>query len=169
MAKTADLFTVRKGLDEICTVPDKIISVYALEQHVWADSHSEAAIRARAPELQTIREFQIDPVRPFLNDIFRNMAAPYKRERKDSPIGQGYWIQAEFGSGKSHLLCFLAALTLGSKARAPRIPLPLLGGGPRGKEHGEQGHLRHRKDAGRRRRRHDRAGGYRTNTQRLRP
>src|SRR5262249_15015005 len=30
-------------------------------------------------------------------------------------VGQGYWIQAEFGSGKSHLLCFLAALALGRK------------------------------------------------------
>ena len=43
------------------------------------------------------------------------MAAPYKREKKDNPIGQGYWIQAEFGSGKSHLLCFLASLALGNQ------------------------------------------------------
>jgi len=113
MPEAEDLFTSRKSLDEICTVPDKIISVYSLEKHVWADSNSEAARKARKPELQTIEEFQIDPVRPFLTDILRNMAAPYKPERKDSPIGQGYWIQAEFGSGKSHLLSFLAALALG--------------------------------------------------------
>ena len=110
-----DLFTSRKTLDEICTVPDKIISVYSLEKHVWADSNSEESRKARRPELQTIEEFQIDPVRPFLTDILRNMAAPWRRERKDNPIGQGYWIQAEFGSGKSHLLCFLAALALGRK------------------------------------------------------
>lgn len=110
-----DLFTHRKTLDEICSVPDKIISVYSLEQHVWQDSNSEVSRKARKPELQTIEEFQIDPVRPFLNDIFRQMAAPYKPERKDNPIGQGYWIQAEFGSGKSHLLCFLSALSLGDK------------------------------------------------------
>ena len=115
MPKTDPLFTMRKGLDEICTVPDKIISVYSLEKHVWADSNSEAARKARKPELQTIYEFQINPVRPFLMDILRNMAAPYKPERRDSPIGQGYWIQSEFGSGKSHLLCLLAALALGSK------------------------------------------------------
>ena len=115
MPKTDPLFTMRKGLDEICTVPDKIISVYSLEKHVWADSNSEAARKARKPELQTIDEFQINPVRPFLMDILRNMAAPYKPERRDSPIGQGYWIQSEFGSGKSHLLCLLAALALGSK------------------------------------------------------
>jgi hypothetical protein len=115
MAKANDLFTSRKGLDEICRVPDKIISVYSLEKHVWDDSNGEAARKARRPELRTIDEFQIDPVRPFLNDIMRLMAAPYRPEQRDNPIGQGYWIQAEFGSGKSHLLCFLSALALGSR------------------------------------------------------
>jgi len=110
-----DLLTTRKTLDEICTVPDKIISVYSLEKHVWADSNSDAARKARKPELQTIEEFQIDPVRPFLTDILRNATAPYSLERKDNPIGQGYWIQAEFGSGKSHVLSFIAALCLGNK------------------------------------------------------
>ena len=116
MPKTDDLFASRKSLDEICSVPDKIISVYSLEKHVWEDSNAESTRKTRKPELQTIEEFQIEPVRPFLNDILRNMAAPYKPERRDNPIGQGYWIQAEFGSGKSHLLCFLSALSLGSKA-----------------------------------------------------
>ncbi len=111
-----DLFARRKGLDEICTVPDKIISVYALEQHIWAERNSLEAREKRLPERQTVEEFQIGPVRYFLNDILRNMAAPYKAEKKDNPIGQGYWIQAEFGSGKSHLLCFLAALALGNEA-----------------------------------------------------
>jgi len=115
MAKTQDLFTARKTLDQICTIPDKIISVYSLEQHVWAGSNSEAARKARQPELKTIQDFQLDPVRPFLTDMLRNMAAPYKREKKDNPIGQGYWVQAEFGSGKSHLLCLMAGLALGSE------------------------------------------------------
>ena len=115
MATVQDLFTQRKSLDQICRVPDKIISVYSLEKHVWADGSSELSRETREPELQTIEEFQIDPVRPFLNDVFRNIAAPYNPERRDSPIGQGYWIQAEFGSGKSHLLCFLSALALGDK------------------------------------------------------
>ena len=115
MAKADELFSHRKGLDEICTVPDKIISVYSLEKHVWTDSNSEASRKTRKPELQTIEEFQIDPVRPFLTDVLRNMAAPWKRERKENPVGQGYWIQAEFGSGKSHLLCCLSALALGRK------------------------------------------------------
>ena len=115
MPKTEDLFAIRKSLDQICTIPDKIISVYSLEKHVWADSNAEDSRKARKPEPRTIEEFQIDPVRPFLNDILRNMAAPYKPELRDNSIGQAYWIQAEFGSGKSHLLCFLASLSLGSK------------------------------------------------------
>jgi hypothetical protein len=110
-----DLLTQRKPLDEICSVPAKIISVYSLEKHVWANSNSDEARRNRQPELKTIDEFQLDPVRPFLTDILRRIAAPYDRQRKDNPIGQGYWIQAEFGSGKSHLLCFLAAVCLGDK------------------------------------------------------
>jgi hypothetical protein len=115
MAKQDDLFLARKGLDEICDVPDKIISVYSLEKHVWSGSNSEAARKSRLPELQTVREFQLDPVRPFLTDVLRHMAAPWKPGSKDDPVGQGYWIQAEFGSGKSHLLACLAALALGSK------------------------------------------------------
>ncbi|MBI2939062.1 MAG: hypothetical protein HYY04_01385 [Chloroflexi bacterium] len=116
MARGEDLLTSRKSLDEICSVPERIISVYSLEQHVWADGNSSEARRGRQPEVQTIEEFQINPVRDFLNDIFRRMAAPYRRERRDDPIGQGYWVQAEFGSGKSHLLCFIAALALGCPA-----------------------------------------------------
>jgi len=115
MHRTDPLFLTRKTLDEICTVPDKIISVYSLEKHVWANANSKKAIKKRKPELKTVEEFQIDPVRPFLTDVLRNMAAPYKPNQKENPIGQGYWIQAEFGSGKSHVLCFLAALALGDE------------------------------------------------------
>lgn len=115
MGKAEDIFLSRNSLDEICSIPEKIISVYSLEQHIWADANSEDARRKRLPETQTVKEFQIGPVRAFLNDILRNMAAPYKPEKKDNPIGQGYWIQAEFGSGKSHLLSFIATLALGSQ------------------------------------------------------
>ena len=110
-----DITTVRESLGSICRVPDSIISVYVLEKHIWENGNDDEAIRARKPELRTIDEFQIDPVRPFLNDILRSMAAPYKPGRGATPIGQGYWIQAEFGSGKSHLLCFLASLAVGSE------------------------------------------------------
>ncbi len=110
-----DIFSSRKSLDEICKVPDRIVSVYSLEKHVWADSNSDAARTKRQPELKTVEEFQLGPVRPFLTDVLRNMAAPYNPDKRDASIGQGYWIQAEFGSGKSHLLCLLAALALGRK------------------------------------------------------
>jgi hypothetical protein len=106
----------RKSLDQILQVPSDIISVYVVENHIWADGGSDAARAARRAETRTVEEFLISPVRSFLNDIFRLMAAPYQRDRKDAPIGQGYWIQAEFGSGKSHLLSFLGALALGDEA-----------------------------------------------------
>ncbi|HOV83110.1 MAG TPA: hypothetical protein PLQ01_10615, partial [Methanothrix sp.] len=94
----SDILTYRESLDKICKIPDKIISVYTLEQHVWAGGHLDPeAFSQRRPELKTIQEFQIDPVRHFLNDIFRKMAAPYRPDQVGDPVGQGYWIQAEFG------------------------------------------------------------------------
>lgn len=109
----------RKSLDQITTVPDDIISVYVVEQHIWANADSEEerihARHTRKAETRTVQEFLIDPVRPFLMDVFRQLSAPYDRDRKESPIGQGYWIQAEFGSGKSHLLSFVGALALGGE------------------------------------------------------
>lgn len=113
MTSSDSLFKSRQPLSSILTVPDKIISVYSLEQHVWAGSNSPEARAHRLPELQTIREFRIDPVRFFLNDILRQMAAPWQSGSM-ATVGQGYWIQAEWGSGKSHLSCFLAALALGN-------------------------------------------------------
>ena len=50
-----------------------------------------------------------------MNDVLRQLAAPYDPSSKANPIGQGWWIQAEFGSGKSHLLSFIGALALGDK------------------------------------------------------
>jgi len=113
MTSSDSLFKSRQPLSSILTVPDKIISVYSLEQHVWAGSNSAEARAHRQPELQTIREFRMDPVRFFLNDILRQMAAPWQPGSM-ATVGQGYWIQAEWGSGKSHLCCFLAALALGN-------------------------------------------------------
>lgn len=115
MIEKTDMFSKRETLNNICTVPDKIISVYSLEQHIWSGSNSKESRAKRESELQTIEEFQIDPVRPFLNDLFRKISAPYNPSKKDDPIGQGYWIQAEFGSGKSHLLCFLSSLAIGNE------------------------------------------------------
>ena len=104
----------RKSLDQITEVPDDIISVYVVENHIWADGGDDDARKEHKVENATINEFIIDPVRPFLTDFFRKLSAPYDPSRKDNPIGQGYWIQAEFGSGKSHLLSFIGALALGN-------------------------------------------------------
>ena len=115
MAITGNILETRKTLDQICTTDERIISVYSLEQHVWATPREEAIPERRA-EVQTIKEFQIDPVRGILMDVFQHLAMPWRPERRDQPVGQGWWIQAEFGSGKSHLLCFISALALGDPA-----------------------------------------------------
>lgn len=111
---TSNLFQ-RKSLDQIIKVPDSLTSVYVVERHIWADGGDQAARAARLAEQKTVEEFLIDPVRSFLNDFFRQISAPYLPERKDNPIGQGWWVQAEFGSGKSHLLSFLGAMALGNE------------------------------------------------------
>jgi hypothetical protein len=105
----------RKSLDQLCTVPSDIIDVYVVEHHIWADGGSPVAKAGRKPELKTVREFLVDPVRPLLNDVLRQLAAPYNPADKSNPVGQGWWVQAEFGSGKSHLLSFIGALALGDK------------------------------------------------------
>ena len=116
---TAGLYQ-RKSLDQITAVPDSIISVYVIEKHIWADDGGEPGLlqarKARRANPRTVDEFLIQPVRGFLNDIFRQMAAPYDPAQKERAIGQGYWVQAEFGSGKSHLLSFVGALALGDEA-----------------------------------------------------
>lgn len=106
----------RKTLDQVCTVPDDIISVYIAERHIWANDGSDEARRKRQSEKRTVEEFLVDPVRPFLNDIFQHLSAPYEPERRDIRIGQGYWIQAEFGSGKSHVLSLIGSLALGDES-----------------------------------------------------
>ena len=112
---TATMFQ-RKSLDQIISVPESLTSVYVIERHIWANGGDQAARAARQAETKTIAEFLIDPVRSFLNDFLRQISAAYVPERKDNPIGQGWWVQAEFGSGKSHLLSFLGAVALGNAA-----------------------------------------------------
>lgn len=114
----SDLFK-RQTLDQLCDVPDDIIDVYVVERHIWqggtVDSEAESKRKRRA-EPRTVKDFLIDPVRSLLNDVLRQLAAPYDPSSKANPIGQGWWIQAEFGSGKSHLLSFIGAVALGDKA-----------------------------------------------------
>ncbi len=108
----------RQTLDQLCDVPDEIIDVYVVERHIWqggsVDDEADSKRKRRA-DPRTVRDFLIDPVRSLLNDVLRQLAMPYNPSDKTNPIGQGWWVQAEFGSGKSHLLSFLGALALGDK------------------------------------------------------
>jgi len=108
----------RQTLDQLCEVPDEIIDVYVVERHIWqggsVDDEAESKRKRRA-EPRTVRDFLIDPVRSLLNDVLRQLAMPYNPSDKTNPIGQGWWVQAEFGSGKSHLLSVVGALALGDK------------------------------------------------------
>jgi hypothetical protein len=109
----SDLFK-RQTLDQLCDVPEDIIDVYVVERHIWQDDTAESKRKRRA-EPRTVRDFLIDPVRSLLNDVLRQLAAPYDPSSKANPIGQGWWVQSEFGSGKSHLLSFVGAVALGDK------------------------------------------------------
>ncbi len=80
--KESSLLAFRESLDKICKIPDDIISVYSLEQHVWADGHCDQAIKERRPTLETIREFQIGPGLEYLTGIFRQMAYPNTTKRR---------------------------------------------------------------------------------------
>jgi hypothetical protein len=113
----SDLFK-RQTLDQLCEVPDDIIDVYVVESHIWQGGTVEGEAeskRKRRAEPRTVKDFLIDPVRSLLNDVLRQLAAPYDPSSKSNPIGQGWWVQAEFGSGKSHLLSFIGAVALGDK------------------------------------------------------
>lgn len=109
----ADTLFKRKTMDQVISVPDEIIDVYVVEDHIWADKGDGRKLRK--PETKTVSEFLIDPVRNVVEQVFRQLAAPYDPSKKSDTIGQGWWIQAEFGSGKSHLLSFMGALALGDE------------------------------------------------------
>lgn len=100
-------FSSRKPLSDIMQVPPRVESVYSLTQHVWAgegDSERIDAKQKKRCRLETLDEFFIDPVRGYLNRILEKIA---------DGEGQGFWVQAEFGVGKSHLLAATAVLVLG--------------------------------------------------------
>jgi hypothetical protein len=115
MSQSQTMFA-RRSLDQLCSVPDEIIDVYVVERHIWADGGSPEAKKKRRAEIKTVRDFLINPVRALLEEVLRQLAAPYDPANRASAIGQGWWIQAEFGSDKSHLLSFLGALALGDPA-----------------------------------------------------
>ena len=103
-------FANRPLLASILKIPVKVQSVYSLTQHVW-DGESDDARRESKKKnkvrLETLDELYIDPVRSYLNRIFETIAAG---------TGQGFWVQAEFGVGKSHLMAATAVLAVGGPA-----------------------------------------------------
>jgi hypothetical protein len=105
--RTLTAFANRKHLDEILDVPKHVESVYSLTQHVWAgksDDQRQESKKKNRVRLETLAEFFIDPVRGYLNRIFEKIA---------ENEGQGFWVQAEFGVGKSHLLAATSVLAVG--------------------------------------------------------
>lgn len=124
------LFEVRKPISDIISVPPKVTSVYSLVQHVWdgdnEDEHRQSKKTSRL-RLETLQEFYIEPVRSYL-DRFLEMIAVGE--------GQGFWLQAEFGVGKSHMLAVEAILAMGGTevwelVRTKEDEVPYLGPGRR--------------------------------------
>jgi hypothetical protein len=108
-------FANRKALRDIVTVPKSVQSVYSLTQHVWegdSDAKRQASKKENRVRLETLDEFFLDPVRAYLNRIFEKIA---------DGEGQGFWVQAEFGVGKSHLLAATAVLAVGGPSAWERL------------------------------------------------
>jgi hypothetical protein len=85
-------FANRKPLGSILEIPKKVQSVYSLTQHVWEGESEEQRIDSKKhnrPRLDTLGEFLAEGT------------------------GQGFWLQAEFGVGKSHLLAVTSILAVG--------------------------------------------------------
>lgn len=108
-------FANRKALKDIVKVPERVQSVYSLTQHVWAgerDAERTESKKQNRVRLETLDEFYIDPVRAYLNRILEKIA---------EGEGQGFWVQAEFGVGKSHLLAATSVLAFGGPAAWERV------------------------------------------------
>jgi hypothetical protein len=108
-------FANRKPLGSILEIPKKVQSVYSLTQHVWEGESEEQRLESKKhnrPRLDTLNEFLIDPVRNYLDRILEQVA-----EGK----GQGFWLQAEFGVGKSHLLAVTSILAVGGASAWDKI------------------------------------------------
>jgi len=102
-----DLFSQRKPLTQILDVPATVTSVYSMVQHIWAGDTDEARRESRKkdnPRLATVEEYFLDPVRSYLERFLQDVA---------DGEGQGYWLLAHFGVGKSHLMAVESILALG--------------------------------------------------------
>jgi hypothetical protein len=108
-------FANRKALGQILRIPERVQSVYSLTQHVWSgasDAQRTSSKKENRVRLETLDEFFLDPVRAYLNRIFEKLA---------DGEGQGFWVQAEFGVGKSHLLAATSVLAFGGPDAWERV------------------------------------------------
>jgi hypothetical protein len=106
---TNDLFTQRKPLAEILEIPEKVTSVYSMVQHIWdgeSEEDFEKSRKSNKVRAETVQEFFLDPVRSYL-ELFLNDLA--------NDDGQGYWLLAHFGVGKSHLMAVESILAIGEE------------------------------------------------------
>ncbi|MDD2709256.1 MAG: hypothetical protein PHV34_14815 [Verrucomicrobiae bacterium] len=102
-----DLFSQRKPLAQILDVPGTVTSVYSMVQHIWDGDTDESRRESRKndkPRLATVEEYFLDPVRSFLDRFLQDVA---------DGEGQGYWLLAHFGVGKSHLMAVESILAIG--------------------------------------------------------
>ncbi|MDO8700547.1 MAG: hypothetical protein Q7J56_02725 [Deltaproteobacteria bacterium] len=102
-----DLFSQRKPLAQMLDVPATVTSVYSMVQHIWAGDTDESRRENRKkgkPRLATVEEYFLDPVRSYLERFLQDVA---------DGEGQGYWLLAHFGVGKSHLMAVESILAIG--------------------------------------------------------
>lgn len=110
MSNNANLYgKLRKPFKEILETAEKITYVYSLEKHIWEGEKEEDITKSRKEgklRYSTLEEFLLEPVRDFFIDLLNHLIMNE---------GQGWWVQAEFGSGKSHLLSASTILLLGDE------------------------------------------------------
>lgn len=104
-----------RPVGEIIALPERIETTISLDEHIWK---RRGKGEEREFELATVRNFVItSELRAYLTEIFRKSTSPYDPQDFEHPIGQGWWVQADFGSGKSHLLAYLTIMaTAGEEA-----------------------------------------------------
>ena len=110
-----DAYANRLRLKDLLKVPERVQSVYSLTQHIWegeSDDERRNSKKCNKVRLETLDEFFLDPVRGYLSRIFERIAANE---------GQGFWVQAEFGVGKSHLLAASAVMAVGGPAAWDKV------------------------------------------------
>lgn len=110
-----DAYANRKPLRDLLKVPERVQSVYSLTQHIWqgeSDDERQKSKKTNKVRLETLGEFFLDPVRGYLSRIFQSIT---------TNEGQGFWVQAEFGVGKSHLLAATAVMAVGGAAAWDKV------------------------------------------------